>query len=174
SAGSDDVGSGDEQYAASDRGDDPLGADLRLTESAPQQEQMSFIIPSESEQIDLIDTLEAESALQAPFASFVSQEIVDEFLRQGSNTTDHRMTMVNDFAKQLSTEAIAEHMQHVYHGGNGLLMDGVRYSAWYGKDGIRFARGNNARYLHSAQLLSWTDAAKRVGELLEAGQFASI
>ena len=173
-AGSDDVGSANEQYSASDRGDDPLGADLRLTEYAPQQEQMSFIIPGESEQIDLIDTFEAKSALQASFASFIPQEVADEFLRIGSNITDHRLIMATDFAKQLPTQTIAAHMRMVYHGGYGLVQGGERYSAWYDTDGIRLARGANARYVQHADRISWEDAAKRIGELLDAGQYASM
>ena len=33
--------------------------------------------------------------------------------------------------------------------------------------------GDRARYANNAQVISWTDAAKRVGELIEAGQFGT-
>ena len=35
------------------------------------------------------------------------------------------------------------------------------------------AAGDRARYANNAQVISWTDAAKRVGELIEAGQFGT-
>lgn len=44
---------------------------------------MSFFLPTENEQIQLVDNFEAESA-QAPFAFSVPQEVVDEFLRSGA------------------------------------------------------------------------------------------
>lgn len=38
---------------------------------------------------------------------------------------------------------------------------------------MHFATGGTARYTRTAQVLSWTDAAKRIGELLEEGRFAT-
>lgn len=91
---------------------------------------MSFFLPTENEQIQLVDNFEAESA-QAPFAFSVPQEVVDEFLRSGSNTTDHRMKVTADFAKQLSPETIAQRLPRIYHGGFGMMYMGKPYSAWY-------------------------------------------
>ena len=76
-------------------------------------EQMSFLVPSESEQIQIIDSLEAERA-QAPSAFFVPQEVIDEFLRNGSNTPDHRMAVAADFSKQFPTETIALRLPRIY------------------------------------------------------------
>ena len=81
---------------------------------------MSFFLPTENEQIQLVDNFEAESA-QAPFAFSVPQEVVDEFLRSGSNTADHRMKVTADFAKQLSPETIAQRLPRIYHGGFGMM-----------------------------------------------------
>lgn len=36
-----------------------------------------------------------------------------------------------------------------------------------------FAHGERARYEATAQVIPWERAAERIGELLEAGQFAS-
>ena len=76
--------------------------------------------------------------------------------------------------KQLSTESIADYMHRSFHGGNGLKVDGRQYSAWYDEDGIHFSLGKSARYVTMAQTLSWEDAAKRVGELMESGQYMSM
>lgn len=176
--GSDELGSADEQSAAPGGRDDSLGTDLQLTPEEQSRlmrlsEQMSFIVPSESEQIELIDILEAES-VQTPFAFSVPQEVVDEVLRQGGNTTDLRLIIANDFMKQMPVTTIAERMQRLYHGGNGLVINGRQYSAWYEDSGIRIANGKYARNVHMSQLLTWEDAAKRIGDLMESGQYLSM
>lgn len=174
SSGSDGLGRADEQPEASGRGDDPGGADLRLTDHEPLSEQMSFLFPAETEQIEIIDTMEAESVTQMPFASFIPQEVVDEILRQGGNTTDHRMLLVTDFSKGNDTETQASHLRSVYHGGNGVIVNGRQYSAWYDENGIHIAPGKSSRYVNMAQHISWNDAAKRIGEMLDSGTFASM
>ena len=137
-------------------------------------EQLSFLIPSETEQIQWLDTTEAESIPRMPFASLVSQEVIDEFLRSGGNTDDLRLRIGVDFMKQLPLDILAAHFAQDYRGGNGLVIDGKPYSAWYDASGIRIAPGRSARYVNSAQIVSWRDAARRVGELMDAGQFLSM
>ena len=63
-------------------------------------------------------------------------------------------------------------MPTVYHGGVGVSVDGERYAAWIDSDGFRIARGESARYARDAQLLAWSDAAERISELLNTGQYA--
>ena len=120
-----------------------------------------------------MDNFEAESA-QAPFAFSVPQEVVDEFLRSGSNTTDHRMKVAADFAKQLPTETIAQRLPRIYRGGFGMMYMGKPYSAWYDATGIRVASGKSARDVPNAQRIAWADAARRIGELLESGEFLGM
>ena len=136
-------------------------------------EQMSFLVPSESEQIQIIDSLEAERA-QAPSAFFVPQEVIDEFLRNGTNPPDHRMAVAADFSKQFPTETIALRLPRIYHDGYGLRFQGRSYAVWYDKDGLRVAQGKSARFLPSTQRVSWEDAAKRIDELLASGQYLSM
>lgn len=167
------VGGADEQPETSGRGADSVGADLQLTDYSPVTEQMSFLVPSESEQIQIIDSLEAERA-QAPSAFFVPQEVIDEFLRNGSNTPDHRMAVAADFSKQFPTETIALRLPRIYHDGYGLRFQGRSYAVWYDKDGLRVAQGKSARFLPSTQRVSWEDAAKRIDELLASGQYLSM
>lgn len=174
SAGSDDLGAEHERAAGAGRGDDPVGADLRLTDYDPVLEQMSFIIPGESEQIALIDTMEAESVPATPFAFSVPQEDMDDILRTGGNTTNHRLMLAAEFSKGKSVEEMAQILRQVYHGGNGIATEHGRISAWYAEDGIRFAPGGSAHYTRIAQVMSWEDAARRIGELLESGQFMSM
>ena len=128
-------------------------------------------IPTEAEQIHSID--EAERAIFAPFAFSVPQDAIDDILRTGSNTSDHRMILVAEFSKQKHLEDMTAMLRRVYHGGNGIATEHGRVTAWYAEDGMHFATGGSARYTRTAQILSWTDAAKRIGELLEEGRFAT-
>ncbi|MGN0777263.1 MAG: DEAD/DEAH box helicase family protein, partial [Candidatus Ventricola sp.] len=137
-------------------------------------EQMSFIIPGESEQIALIEHMEAESVPATPFAFSVPQEDMDDILRTGGNTTNHRLILAAEFSKGKPVEEMARILQQVYHGGNGMATEHGRISAWYEENGIRFAPGVSARYTRIAQVMSWEDAAKRIGELLESGQYLSM
>ena len=129
---------------------------------------MSFF-PSESEQIEMIDM--AESAI-APAFSFAKSEI-DEVLRLGGNADAGRMRVALDFMKQKSIPEIAQTLKALWRGGNGLRMGSTTLSAWYAGDGIHLSRGKSARFDRTAQVLAWEDAARRIGELLEQGQFAS-
>ena len=168
------VGGADEQPETSGRGNDLVGSDLRLTDYDPVLEQMSFIIPGESEQIALIDTMEAESVPATPFAFSVSKEDMDAILRTGGNTANHRLILAAEFSKGKPVEEMTQILRQVYHGGNGMATEHGRISAWYAEDGIRFAPGGSARYTRIAQVMSWEDAARRIGELLESGQFMSV
>lgn len=168
------VGGADEQPETSGRGNDLVGSDLRLTDYDPVLEQMSFIIPGESEQIALIDTMEAESVPATPFAFSVSKEDMDAILRTGGNTANHRLILAAEFSKGKPVEEMTQILRQVYHGGNGMVTEHGRISAWYAEDGILFAPGGSARYTRIAQVMSWEDAARRIGELLESGQFISV
>ena len=85
------MGGADEQPESPGRGSDPDGADLHLTEDSPV-EQFSFF-PTEAQQIESI--AEAESADIAPSAFSMPQEYIDQFLRVGSNTENHRTRIAN-------------------------------------------------------------------------------
>ena len=72
-----------------------------------------------------------------------------------------------------TNEEIALRMKTLYHDGSGFELDGRRFSVWFDPSGIQIAAGDRARYANNAQVISWTDAAKRVGMLIEAGQFGT-
>ena len=169
----DEVGGADEHAESAGRGNDSHGAGVQLTMfDAPAGAQMSFF-PSEAEQIQSI--AEAESVTQTPsaFSMFISQDDIDHILRMGGNEEDARMRIAAEFSKQKPLEERAAFLKALYHGGNGLITDNGRFSAWYGDDGIHIATGDTSRYLRSAQVISWADAAERTEELLDSGAFAT-
>ena len=120
-------------------------------------------------QLNLFD--EAEDA-DAPPAFSCPQEVIDAILRVGENTSYLRERVVAEFEKQRSLDEIAAFLPTVYHGGAGVIVDGERYAAWMGADGIRIAHGDAARYERDVYLVTWDDAARRIDELLNAGQYA--
>ncbi len=159
--GSDEVGGRDEQPASADRGNHPDGAGL----------QLNFLdIPPEILQIESID--QAESA-PAPFAFPVAQSDIDHILRTGDNTQNHRQMIVSEFSKGKSPEELVPFLRQVYHGGNGIITDHGHISAWYAEDGIHLSKGRAARYVSTAYVVPWQEAAVRIGELLESGEFAT-
>ena len=158
-------GSGRDGGAESSRPDEVDGPHEQLQGSGRR---------SSSERIDLQLNLfdEAEDA-QAPSAFSFPQEVMDDVLRLGGNTDELRMRVVAEFEKRPSIDEIAAFLPTVYRGGNGFTIDGEKYAVWYTDDGIRIAQGEQARYERGAQLIPWTDAAARIGELLDAGRYAT-
>lgn len=94
-------------------------------------------------------------------------------LRLGGNTDGLRMRVVSEFEKRRSVDEIAAFLPTVYRGGNGFTIDGLKYAVWYTEDGIRVAQGEQARYERGSQLIPWSDAAVRIGELLDKGRYAT-
>ena len=137
---------------------------------APAGAQMSFF-PSEAEQIQSI--AEAESVTPSAFSMFISQDDIDHILRTGGNADAARMKIAAEFSKQKPLEDRAVFLKKLYYGGNGLITDNGRFSAWYGDDGIHIATGDTSRYLRSAQVIGWADAAEHIEELLDGGAFAT-
>ena len=132
-------------------------------------EQLS-LFPSEQEQIQSIQ--EAESASTAPSASSFTQDEIDLVLRMGGNTVRTRETAVALFSKQKNLADTAQELRAIYQGGNGFTTEAGSFAVWYTDDGIRLARGRQARYMPSAQLVPWETAAERVEAMLHAGTFA--
>ena len=137
---------------------------------APQAYQMT-LFPSEDEQIAWI--AEAESYTPSAFSMSVPQEDIDHILRMEGNTDHARMMIATEFSKEKSTEEMAVFLQNTFHGGNGIVTDTGRYAVWYAEDGIHVAGGDASRYLNSAKVISWQEAAERIGQLLEQGEYAT-
>ena len=157
---SDGVGAAHEQPESTGRGNRDDGA--------YQQLSLNLFL-SENEQISFID--QAESFKPSAFS--FSQEEIDHFLLLGSNTDEARKIIALEYMKQKSVEEIAQTLKEVYHGGFGIKEDSGNISAWYAEDGIHLAKGSSAIDSPRAQIIPWEDAATRIGELLENGQFAT-
>jgi DNA methylase len=106
------------------------------------------------------------------FKSFqISQQIIDEALCLGSNEPYSLERICAHFAKDYPLADNAAFLQREYRtDGKGFLSGGNHIAVWFDENGIRIDRGKRANG-HRATLLSWTDAAKRVRELLDLGRF---
>ena len=176
----DEMGGADEQPESAGRGDHPQRAGVQLTNDAPEAEpaqppipqayQLS-LFPTEDEQIAYI--AEAESYTPSAFSMSIPQADIDHILRMEGNADYARMKIATEFSKGKSVEEIAAFLQSSFHGGNGVVTENGRYSAWYAEDGIHIANGDAARYLTSAKVVSWQEAAARISELLEQGEYAT-
>ncbi|MGN0545960.1 MAG: SNF2-related protein [Acutalibacteraceae bacterium] len=166
------MGRTNEQPESSSRGDNSERVDLQLNlfNSSQSGEQLS-LFPSEEEQIQIIS--EAESAFSTLFASSFSQSETDSFLLVGSNSENARMRIATEYMKQKDISELSEFLKTMYHGGYGIVADGKELSAWYAEDGIHISKGTTSRYSNSAFVLSWEEAATRIGEMLDEGIFAT-
>ena len=177
---SDEMGGADEQPESAGRGDHPQRAGVQLTNDAPEAEpaqppipqayQLS-LFPTEEEQIAYI--AEAESYTPSAFSMSIPQSDIDHILRMEGNADYARMKIATEFSKGKSVEEIAAFLQSSFHGGNGVVTENGRYSAWYAEDGIHIANGDAARHLASAKVVSWQEAAERIEQLLERGEYAA-
>lgn len=175
-----DVGGADEQPESTGGRNHSERAGVQLTNDAPEVEpaqptaayQMS-LFPTEEEQIAYIDTAESVNNTPSAFSAFILQDDIDHILRTGGNADEARMKIAAEFSKQKPIEDRAAFLKNLYYGGNGLITENGRFSAWYGDDGIHIANGDAARHLRSAQVISWADAAERIEALLDDGKFAT-
>ena len=178
----DEVGGADEQLQGAGGRDYSERAGVQLTSLEPEAEPVQppisqayqlSLFPTEAEQIAYIDTAESVNSMLSAFSMFISRDDIDHILRAGGNADEARTKIAAEFSKQKPVEDRAAFLKNLYYGGNGLITENGRFSAWYGDDGIHIAKGDVARPLHSAQVISWTDAAERVEELLDGGTFAT-
>ncbi len=149
------MGRPDERLQGAGRGNHPQGAGV----------QLSFLEGLAAQP----GTERAESDL--PSALSIPQEVVDEVLRVGGNTAHHRERIVAAFEKQ--KPVTGDFLRSLLHGGNGIVTDAGTFAAWYDETGIRISHGRSARHAPSARLVSWQEAAGRIGQLLEEGRFAA-
>ena len=167
---SDALGADDEQHESPSGRSDFDRVDLQLSTSGEQIslfDGMAF--PTESEQIEYIDKAETDA-----FSAFsLSQDDIDTVLRYGGNADDSRMRITAEFMKDKPTEEHAEYLKSLFRGGNGFHLGMRDISAWHAEDGICIAFGRQAENVRYAQVILWTDAAKRIDELLGAGLFAT-
>ena len=89
----------------------------------------------------------------------------------GGNEPDLRMMVALEYMKGKSTEQIAKRLPELYQGSNGFKLDDAEVSVWFDEQCIHIARGKTARFAPSRQVVSWQEAAERIGKLLDSGEY---
>ena len=102
----------------------------------------------------------------------LNQKEIDTILINGGNHDGSRLPLIAEFSKGKSNEELGEYLKDTFGGGNGFYIDERGASSWYSDKGIHLAYGTSARE-DDTQILSWNDAASRINELLETGEFAT-
>ena len=102
----------------------------------------------------------------------LTQKDIDAVLINGGNHDGSRLPVIAEFSKGKSNGELGEYLKDTFRGGNGFYIDEREVSSWYSDKGIHLAYGTSARE-DDTQILSWNDAASRINELLETGEFAT-
>ena len=102
----------------------------------------------------------------------LNEKDIDTILINGGNHDGSRLSLIAEFSKGKTAEELGEYLKETFRGGNGFYIDEREVSSWYSDKGIHLAYGTSARE-DDTQILSWSDAAKRINELLDSGEFAT-
>lgn len=102
----------------------------------------------------------------------LNEKDIDTVLINGGNHDGGRLPVIAEFSKEKTVEELGEYLKDTFKGGNGFYIDEREVSSWYSDKGIHLAYGTSARE-DDTQVLSWSDAAKRINELLNSGEFAT-
>ena len=102
----------------------------------------------------------------------LNQKEIDTVLINGGNHDGGRLPLIAEFSKEKTVEELGEYLKDIFRGGNGFYIDEREVSSWYSDKGIHLAYGTSARE-DNTQILSWRDAASRINELLDRGEFAT-
>ncbi|HFH7941800.1 TPA: helicase-related protein [Streptococcus agalactiae] len=147
----------------SPKGNDHQGSSGNLKENTEvdirEAEKASFSLPENSY---------GQIRLTIP----LTEKEIDTVLINGGNHDGGRLPVIAEFSKEKTVEELGEYLKDTFKGGNGFYIDEREVSSWYSDKGIHLAYGTSARE-DDTQVLSWSDAAKRINELLNSGEFAT-
>ena len=100
-----------------------------------------------------------------------SGEILDEALRMGGNQSKSVLRIAAHFMLDAGDDA--EFLRNEYrYGAKGILHDNEKYAVWFDENGIRLAKGTEARYNPQAVTFTWEQASERIKELITSGRYA--
>ena len=103
---------------------------------------------------------------------FFTQEIIDEVLTHGSGFENGKFRIYEQFEKNLSLEENAKFLKKEYGiGGRYPIKSGLGIDEDHSGAGIKLRSGFSEG--SPKMLLKWTEAAKRIGQLIAAGQYLS-
>ena len=133
--------------------------------------QLSFLLPTEEEQINSLEQRKAERDNRSAFS--LSQEEIDAVLQEGSDFTHGKYRIYELFTGISTLKERADFLKKEYgHGGKGFTFaDGTNgYVSSNGK-GIHISKYNDM--LHPDIILNWETVAKHIGNLVAYDRYLS-
>jgi len=109
---------------------------------------------------------------QVRFNLPLQQKEIDTVLIYGGNEENLRLKVLAEYSKGKSIEELAEFFKNTFKGGNGYEVGGNKVCAWYDKEGVYLSNDISSK-TNPMQILSWSDASKRIGELIESSEYAT-
>lgn len=161
---SDGVDRENEQYPAESAGN----REERNPGELEENNRSSDILPSEEEQLQI---LEEKAEEKSPAFSF-SKELIDEVLQDGPHFADGKYDIYSYLKQEHSTSENVKFLQGAYGiGGRTLNINGIKLDENYDSKGIKLRKGYE---VDSPEiLLKWNVVVKRVGELIAVGRYLS-
>ena len=161
---SDGVDRENEQYPAESAGN----REERNPGELEENNRSSDILPSEEEQLQI---LEEKAEEKSPAFSF-SQELIDEVLQDGPHFADGKYDIYSYLKQEHSTSENVKFLQGAYGiGGRTLNINGIKLDENYDSKGIKLRKGYE---VDSPEiLLKWNVVVKRVEELIAVGRYLS-
>ena len=157
---SDEVGGPDEQHQGSGGGSGAGGDRLR---------QLSDPLPTEEEQKTAIQAAEDEQS--SAFA--ISQEDIDAILLHGSGITDGKFRIFEQFETAHSSTENTSFLKEEYKStAYFTVATDKKIRAWFDHSGVKISTGELSQPKAEIRL-TWKKAAKRIGQLVEAGRYLS-
>ena len=161
--------SGHDTYKNGD-GTDRLGIGEVLKENTQKLEQEH--IEDNPKEVDKASFSFAQNeGIQGRFELPMQQEEIDTVLIHGGNEDHLRLKVLAEYSKGKSVEELADFLQRNFQGGNGYEVEGNKVCAWYDTEGIYLSNDVSSRE-EPSQILLWEEAAKRIGELIDKGEYA--
>ena len=109
---------------------------------------------------------------QVRFNLPLQQKEIDTVLIYGGNEENLRLKVLAEYSKGKSIEELSGFLKDTFKGGNGYEVGGNKVCAWYDKEGIYLSNDISSKE-NPMQILSWSDASKRIGELIESSEYAT-
>ncbi len=181
SDGTDELDSAHKRSDATGGRDRAERTDLHLTDTEIQTDPeaegdmppASFILPSfptqEKQQAELVAFIPPKSLNHA-----VPGEVLDEFLRNGSNKRQGQMRIAAFYMENLAPEVrTALLIDEFKTAGIGIRLDNKDYAFHFDVYGIQIAPGNSVRNAASDEraLITWKEADERILHLLNSGRY---
>ena len=192
--GSDGLGEPYEQSESSGRGDRGERTDLQLNEEqeeipsgqevlAPDGISLSVeesITETYSQPGNRSDEQEASDSAMVPSLAetltdtFLSTAELDAVLRDGGNERKSLLHIIAYFLKGKTAAENAEFLAREYmRGGKGFQFGEKQIAVWFDKTGLTFGHGETALQSKAPVHITWDQAAVRIRELMDEGQYAS-